>query len=87
MVKIRLQRGGAKKRPFYRVVAVDHRKRRDGAVIENLGQYQPIVDGEQLNIDEEKILKWLANGAQPTNTLLNLFKKRGLWQKHLSAKS
>lgn len=84
-VKIRLQRIGTKKKPFYRVVAVDGRTRRDGAVIEQLGQYQPIVDGKQFNVDEEKLLKWLKQGAQPTHTILRLLKKTGVWQKFKSA--
>ena len=86
-VKIRLMRMGTKKRPFYRVVAVDSRKKRDGDVLEWLGQYQPIVDGNTLNVDEAKIIKWLGNGAQPTDTILKLLKKAGIWQKFKSAKS
>jgi len=85
-VKIRLQRIGTKKKPFYRVVAIDERSRRDGDVIEQLGQYQPIVDGKQFNVDEEKMLKWLKQGAQPTATILNLLKNSGIWQKFKSAK-
>ncbi len=80
-VKIRLQRFGTKKKPFYRVVAVDERKKRDGGVIEQLGRYQPIVDGEQFYVDEEKVLKWLNEGAQPTDTILHQLKKAGIWQK------
>ena len=80
-VKIRMQRIGTKKRPFYRVVAVDGRDKRDGKVIEQLGRYQPIVDGEQFFIDEEKVLNWLGKGAQPSNTILRLLKKNGIWQK------
>lgn len=80
-VKIRLQRFGTKKKPFYRVVAVDERKKRDGGVIENLGRYQPIVDGEQFLVDEEKVLKWLNQGAQPTDTILQQLKKAGIWKK------
>lgn len=83
-VKIRLQRMGTKKRPFYRVVAVDSRKKRDGAVIELLGRYQPVVKGEQLSLDEEKVLKWLNNGAEPTDTIRNLFKKNGIWKKFIA---
>jgi small subunit ribosomal protein S16 len=85
LVKIRLQRVGTKKRPFYRLVAIDHRKRRDGAVLESLGQYQPVIKGEQLSLDEEKVIKWLNVGAQPTDTVLNLLKKQGLWKKFSSA--
>jgi small subunit ribosomal protein S16 len=85
-VKIRLQRFGTKKKPFYRVVAVDSRKKRDGGVIEWLGRYQPIVDGQQFDVNEEKIIKWLNVGAQPTDTTLNLLKKQGIWQKFKAAK-
>jgi len=77
---------GTKKKPFYRVVAVDSRKKRDGEVIARLGQYQPIVDGNQFEVDEENVLKWLGLGAQPTGTMLNLLKKAGIWQKFKSAK-
>ncbi|MCP4136412.1 MAG: 30S ribosomal protein S16 [bacterium] len=85
-VKIRLQRVGTKKKPFYRVVAVDSKEKRDGGVIEWLGQYQPIVDGNQFNVNEENVIKWLKNGAQPTGTILDLLKKAGIWQKFKSAK-
>lgn len=85
-VKIRLLRVGTKKRPFYRVVAVDSRKKRDGDVLEWLGQYQPIVDGKNLNVDEAKVIKWLGDGAQPTDTILKLLKKAGIWQKFKTAK-
>lgn len=85
-VKLRLQRVGTKKKPFYRIVAVDSRARRDGACIEQVGRYQPIVDGEQFVIDEEKVVKWLKNGAQPTDTILNMLKKTGLWNKYQTAK-
>lgn len=84
-VKIRLQRVGTKKRPFYRVVAVDSRKKRDGEVVDFIGRYQPIVDGNQFEVNEEKVLKWLGNGAQPTETILQLLKKEGIWQKFKSA--
>ncbi|MCL2155310.1 MAG: 30S ribosomal protein S16 [Leptospirales bacterium] len=85
-VKIRLQRVGAKKKPFYRVVAIDSRKKRDGDVIEYVGRYQPIVSDKQFVVDEEKILKWLNNGAQPTDTIKALLKKEGIWQKYTSGK-
>ncbi len=85
-VKIRLQRVGTKKKPFYRVVAVDSRKKRDGEVIDHLGQYQPIVDGDQFKVDEEKILKWLKEGAQPTGTILRFLKKSGIWTKFKGVK-
>jgi small subunit ribosomal protein S16 len=85
VVKLRLQRFGTKKRPFYRVVAIDHKKRRDGESLEVLGQYQPVSTGEQLNIDEEKVLNWLNKGAQPSPTVLDLIKKQGIWKKFKSA--
>jgi small subunit ribosomal protein S16 len=86
VVKIRLQRGGAKKRPCYRVVAVDERMKRDGAVIENLGVYHPIAATSQFEVDEEKVLSWLNKGAQPSDTILALLKKKGIWNKHIAAK-
>jgi small subunit ribosomal protein S16 len=78
MVKIRLQRFGSKKRPFYRVVAADSRSPRDGRFIEIIGTYQPIAKEDQILIDEEKALKWLEQGAQPTDTVKSLFKKLGI---------
>ncbi len=86
-VKLRLQRVGTTNRPFYRIVAVDALKKRDGAVIEIIGRYQPIVDGEQLEIDEEKALKWLRRGAQPTGTVRDHLKKKGILEKFRSAVS
>ena len=80
-VKIRLQRFGAKKSPSYRVVAVDGRQRRDGAVIEYIGRYQPVANGVQFDVNEDKVLVWLKKGAQPTYTILNLLKKAGIWKK------
>jgi small subunit ribosomal protein S16 len=81
-VKIRLQRVGAKNSPSYRVVVVDERAKRDGSVIENLGQYQPISKNAQFTVKEEMVLDWLKKGAQPTLTVLNLLKKNGIWTKH-----
>ncbi len=86
MVKLRLQRGGTKKKPFYRVVAVDEREKRNGAVIDNIGVYHPIAASNQFEVNEEKVLKWLKNGAQPTNTILNLLKKQGVWKRYKEAK-
>ena len=85
-VKIRLQRVGTKKKPFYRVAAMDSRKKRDGDVIEYLGKYQPIITEKQFVVDEEKVLKWLGQGAQPTDTIKELLKKEGIWQKFISVK-
>ena len=80
MVKIRLQRFGAKKRPFYRIVAAESTCPRDGRFIEIVGLYHPI-EKDDLKIDEEKALKWLQNGAQPTDTVKSLFTRVGLIEK------
>jgi small subunit ribosomal protein S16 len=80
-VKIRLQRMGTKKRPFYRVVAVDSRKKRDGDVIEYLGKYHPISNAEQFEVDENRIINWLSKGAVATETIEKLLKKTGIWKK------
>jgi small subunit ribosomal protein S16 len=82
VVKIRLQRVGAKNSPSYRVIAVDERKKRDGAVLDNLGQYQPISKTAQFTVNEENVIGWLKKGAQPTLTVLNLLKKNGIWLKY-----
>ena len=85
-VKIRLQRVGAKKRPFYRVVAVDSREKRGGAVLDYVGKYHPISVGEQFEVDEEKVLDWLKKGARPTETIERLLKKAGIWAKYRNVK-
>ena len=77
-VKIRLQRFGAKKRPFYRVVAADSRNKRDGRYLEIIGTYNPLTDPATIKIDEEKANKWLNEGAQVTDTVKNLFKQAGI---------
>ena len=74
-VKIRLTRMGKKKHPFYRVVVADQRARRDGAPIEEIGYYNPMTNPAEIKIDAEKANKWLANGAQPTDTVRSLLKK------------
>lgn len=78
-VKIRLKRMGAKKRPFYRVVAADSRSPRDGRFIESFGTYNPL-NGE-INVKEEEALKWLRNGAIPTDTAKNVLSKAGIMTK------
>ncbi|MBP3939421.1 MAG: 30S ribosomal protein S16 [Clostridia bacterium] len=78
MVKIRLRRMGAKRAPFYRVVVADSKYPRDGRFIEEIGTYNPMTDPAEVNIDAEKAAKWLANGAQPTDTVKDLFKKNGI---------
>ena len=74
-VKIRLKRLGAKKAPFYRVVVADSRYPRDGRFIEEIGTYNPMTEPNTINIDAEAAKKWLANGAQPTDTVKVLLKK------------
>ncbi|MCI1857682.1 MAG: 30S ribosomal protein S16 [Sporolactobacillus sp.] len=85
-VKIRLKRMGAKKRPFYRVVVADSRSPRDGRFIEEIGTYNPVSIPKALNIDEEKALDWLSKGAQPSDTVRNLFTKKGIMEKFHLAK-
>lgn len=77
-VKIRLRRMGAKKAPFYRIVVADSRYPRDGRFIEEVGTYDPTQNPSVFKIDEEKAKKWLANGAQPTDTVKALFKINGI---------
>ncbi len=77
-VKIRLRRMGAKKAPFYRVVVADNRSPRDGRFIEEIGYYNPLTDPVQINIDGEKAKKWIANGAQPSDTVKALLKKSNI---------
>ena len=74
-VKIRLRRMGAKKAPFYRVIVADARSPRDGRFIEEIGYYNPLTNPADIKIDAEKANKWLANGAQPTETVRSLLKK------------
>lgn len=77
-VKIRLRRMGAKKAPFYRVVVADSRYPRDGRFIEEVGTYNPMVEPAAVKIDGEKVKKWIANGAQPTDTVKSLLKKANI---------
>ena len=77
-VKIRLRRMGAKKAPFYRVVVADSRSPRNGRFIEEIGTYNPLTEPAQVTIDAEKAKKWIANGAQPTETVKSLLKKNGI---------
>jgi len=76
-MKIRLSRMGSKKRPFYRVVALDSAVRRDGRPVEYLGYYNPMTEPNDIQLDMEKIEKWLAQGAEPSNTVRSLLKKAG----------
>ncbi|MBR2721490.1 MAG: 30S ribosomal protein S16 [Clostridia bacterium] len=77
-VKMRLRRLGAKKAPFYRVVVADSRSPRDGRFIEEIGYYNPLTNPAEIKIDAEKAKQWIANGAQPTETVKSLLKKSGI---------
>ena len=80
-VKIRLKRIGAKRDPAYRLVVADSRKPRDGRFIEEIGHYNPATDPKTLEIKEDKALEWLQNGAQPSDTIKTLFKRKGIMEK------
>ncbi|TOY70920.1 30S ribosomal protein S16 [Leuconostoc citreum] len=86
-VKIRLKRMGAKKRPFYRVVIADSRSPRDGRFIETVGTYNPIAQPAEIKLDEAKILTWLSNGAQPSDTARNLLSNAGILAKFAEMKA
>ncbi|MFD1426582.1 small subunit ribosomal protein S16 [Kroppenstedtia sanguinis] len=86
-VKIRLKRMGAKKSPFYRLVVADSRAPRDGRFIEEIGYYNPLTQPVQVKIDEDKAMKWLNTGAQPSDTVKNLFRKEGILKKLHEAKN
>lgn len=75
MVAIRLNRQGSKDRPYYKIVVVDSRARRDGDFIEQVGTYNPMAEGENYTLDLEKVEKWIANGAQPSETVASMIKK------------
>ena len=75
MVSLRLTRKGSKDRPFYKIVAVDSRKRRDGRYIEQLGTYDPMQDGVNYKLDLEAVDKWIGNGARPSVTVASIIKK------------
>ena len=77
-VKMRLRRLGAKKAPFYRVIVADSRSPRDGRFIDEVGYYNPMTNPAEIKIDAEAAKKWLANGAQPTETVKSLLKKSGI---------
>ena len=81
MVKIRLNRMGAKRQPFYRIVVSDSRSPRDGRFIEIVGNYDPTKNPAIVNIDEEKVISWIKNGAQPTDTVRSLLSKQGILKK------
>ncbi|GAK04687.1 SSU ribosomal protein S16p [Geomicrobium sp. JCM 19037] len=85
--KIRLKRMGSKKRPFYRVVVADSRAPRDGRFIEEIGTYNPLLTENTFDVKEERALKWMLDGAKPSDTVRNLFSKAGLMEKVHNAKN
>ncbi len=85
-VKLRLKRMGSKQKPFYRIVAADSRSPRDGKFIETVGTYNPIGTEAEVKVNEELALKWLANGAIPTDTVRNLLKDAGIMKKFHESK-
>lgn len=85
-VKLRLKRMGAKKRPFYRIVAADSRSPRDGRFIEVVGTYNPVMEPAEVKVNEEIALKWLNNGAIPTDTVRDLLSKQGIMKKFHESK-
>ena len=85
-VKLRLKRMGSKQKPFYRIVAADARSPRDGRFIEVVGTYNPIRKPAEVKVDEEKALKWLNNGAIPTDTVRSILSKEGVMAKYAESK-
>lgn len=81
MVRIRLTRMGKRNRPFYRIVVVDQKKRRDGAYIESLGYYDPVRDPAEIKVDVERAAMWILKGAQPSKTVRDIFRKFGVMEK------
>lgn len=86
MIKIRLRRVGAKKKPSYRLVVADIRAPRDGAFIDIVGHFDPLTDPETIVINEEKVRYWLSQGAQPTDTAARLLTKAGIVEKSKTRK-
>ncbi|SIS37728.1 30S ribosomal protein S16 [Salimicrobium flavidum] len=86
-VKIRLKRMGAKRNPFYRVVVADARAPRDGRIIEQIGTYNPVANPIEVSIDQEKALQWMTDGAQPSDTVRNLFSKEGIMKQFHDSKN
>jgi small subunit ribosomal protein S16 len=82
VVRIRLLRTGKRKQPSYRVVVADQRSPRDGRFVEILGNYNPLTNPSLIELDEERALHWLAQGAQPSASATALLKRTGIWQKH-----
>ena len=85
-VKLRLKRMGSKQKPFYRIVAADSRSPRDGRFIETVGTYNPVKKPAEVKVDEELAIKWLKNGAQPTDTVRSILSKEGIMAKYADSK-
>ena len=85
-VKIRLKRMGSNKKPFYRIVVADSRSPRDGKFIEEIGYYNPVSQPKQVKINDEKAVKWLSNGAQPTDTVKTLLVNNSIMEKFEASK-
>ncbi len=85
-VKLRLKRMGSKQKPFYRIVAADSRFPRDGRFIETVGTYNPVAKPAEIKIDKEVAIKWLNNGAEPTDTVKTLLKNEGILKEFASSK-
>jgi small subunit ribosomal protein S16 len=83
-VKMRLARAGMKKKPYYQIVVADERCKRDGRFIEKVGSYDPNQDPAAFKFEESKTLEWLSKGVQATDTVKQILKKAGIWQKFVS---
>ena len=81
MLRIRLRRVGAKKKPSYRIVVADSRSPRDGVFVDQVGRYDPMTDPPTITMDEEKVVKWLGNGAQPSEPVARMLKKMGILER------
>lgn len=81
MVKLRLKRMGSKGKPFYRIVAADSRSPRDGRFIETIGTYNPVANPAEVKVDAELAIKWIKNGAQPTDTVRNILSSQGIMKR------
>jgi small subunit ribosomal protein S16 len=86
MVRIRLRRVGKRKQPVYRVVVADQRDPRDGRFIEIIGQYKPLSNPSEINVDADKALEWLRKGASPSDSVIALLKRTGIWSTFVADK-
>jgi small subunit ribosomal protein S16 len=86
MVRIRLRRVGKRKQPYYRVVVADQRSPRDGRFIEIIGQYNPLTNPSQIELDADKALEWLRKGAEPSDSVVALLKRTGVWSTFVADK-